>query len=424
MNKHLIVILIVTVVSLVFLGGAMSTSSAEKPVTITMLHYMGNEVKLNAFNSILKRYRDMNPHVNFDVQAISQTEYFTQLRIRIASGDTPDIMMGQPSQYPDIIETGYVMDLSKSELVNQLKLTGADIGDSSYQGILYGLPLDFKTYGVFYNKDIFDKYKLKEPTTQAELNAICKTLKDNGIDPWMRNYSNATYPDIEIRAIFWPLLMENGKYDALEKLMNGKAKFADYPEFRKAVELWTQRLQYNRIDDYSNDITMARVKFASGEAAMMYEGTWAYAQIAGFNPDLRLGMFAMPRDDGKPNQYPIQLDQIFMVNSKSDHLDATMDFMKFLLSPEIAGFWTAETLNPSVVPGVTVQLPEVMKVAMDAKESGNIAHAGNFTAQFYGEFASNWRSYLQAYAADKAHDVDGLIEELQAAFDEIIKSRR
>ena len=130
MKKHLIVILIVTVVSLVFLGGGMSTSSAEKPVTITMLHYMGNEVKLNAFNSILKKYRDMNPHVNFDVQAISQTEYFTQLRIRIASGDTPDIMMGQPSQYPDIIETGYVMDLSKSELVNQLKLTGADIGDS------------------------------------------------------------------------------------------------------------------------------------------------------------------------------------------------------------------------------------------------------------------------------------------------------
>ena len=393
-----------------------------EPLTITILHYMGNEVKLNAFNAILEKYRKDNSHVTFDSQAISQTEYFTQLRTRIASSDTPDIMMGQPSQYPDIIDTGCIMDLSALELVKNLKLTDADIGDCSYKGTLYALPLDFKTYGVIYNKSIFEKYSLKEPATQAELDAVCKTLKDNGVDPWIRNYSNATYPDIEARAIFWPLLMENGKYDALDKLMKGEAKFADYPEFRKAIELWTQRLKYDRIDDYSNDITMGRQKFAAGEGAMIYEGTWAYAQISGFNTELKLGMFPVPRDDGKPNQYCVQLDQLFMLSAKSVHPDAVMSFMEFFLSAEIAGFWTAETLNPSVVPGVSVELPDVMKAAMDAKEKGNIAHAGKFSAQLYGEFTTNWRNYLQAYCAEKTYNVDDLTNKMQAAFDEIIKS--
>lgn len=399
-----------------------ATKEAQKPVEIKIAHYMGNEVKLNCFNKIIEKYQSQNPHVTFDSQAISQTEYFTQLRTRIASDDVPDIMMGQPSQYPDIIETGYIMDLSNTELVKKLNLTPADIGDCSYNGVLYALPLDFKTYGVIYNKDIFAKYGLKEPKTQDELDEICKILKDNGIDPWIRNYSNTTYPDIEVRGIFWPLLMENGKYDALEKLMSGEMKFADYPEFRKAMELWTRRLQYSRIDDYSNDISMGRQKFASGEGAMMYEGTWAYAQIAQFNPEVNYGMFPLPRDDGKPNQYCVQLDQIFMINGKSNHVDTTLNFMEFFLSPDIAGFWTAETLNPSVVPGVKVDMPEVMRVAMNAKDTGNIAHAGNFTQQLYGEFAVNWRNYLQAYCTEKVYDIDKLTNELQAAFDEIIAS--
>jgi raffinose/stachyose/melibiose transport system substrate-binding protein len=427
MKRNLSAILVMGIIIAFFVGGsneALFAKSIKKPVTIKILHYMGNQVKVEAFNAILKKYQTKNPSVNIEAQSISQSEYFNQLRIRIASGDVPDIMMGQPSQYPDIIKSGYVMDLSGSKLVKKLKLSSADIGDSSYNGILYGLPLDFKTYGIFYNKDIFKKYKLKKPTTQAELNTICKTLKAKGVDPWIRNYSNSVYPDIEVRAIFWPLLMENGKYDALEKLMSGKAKFTDYPEFRKALNLWRQRLKYNRNDDYSNDITMGRMKFAAGQGAMMYEGTWAYAQIVGFNPDLKLGMFPIPSDNKKSNHYCIQLDEIFMVNGKSSHVGATMDFMSFLLSPEIAGFWTAKTLSPSVVPGVSVKLPDVMKTAMKAKESGKVAHAGKFTLQFYGEYANNWRNYLQAFAADKNHDVDQCINKLQTAFDEIIKSSK
>jgi len=213
--------------------------------------------------------------------------------------------------------------------------------------------------------------------------------------------------------------LENGNADAFEKLMNGEAQFADYPEFAKAFELWGRRLAFNRIDDMSNDTTMGRQKIAAGEGAMIYDGTWAFAQIQGFNPEVEYGMFVMPRDDGKENAWCIQLDQLFMVSNESKHEEAVMEFMAYLLSPETAGFWSAQTLCPSVVPGVETEMPEVIMAACKGKESGNIAHEGAFTTWLKGEYLTAWRQITQTFCADETVGVEGAVQLLQDTFDEI-----
>ena len=323
-----------------------SLAVAEEPITISIMHYMGNQVKLDAFDEILNKYMETHPNVTFESQMYSQNDYIAQLPIRIANGDTPDIMMGQPTQYSDIIEAGKVMDLTGHELITALNLNEGDLKNCSYNGNVYALPLDFKTYGVIYNKAIFEKYGLTPPTTQDEFDALCQTLVDNGVDPFIRNYSNVTYPDIEVRGILWPLLIENGHGDAFEKLMNGEAKFTDYPEFAKAFELWARRLAFSRVDDMGNDTTMGRQLMAQGAGAMMYEGTWAYAQIQDFNPDQEYGMFVLPRDDGKVNSWCVQLDQIFMISNESKHPEAVMEFMTYLLSPEIRCLHSQQNQEP------------------------------------------------------------------------------
>ena len=415
--------LLSVVLALALLAGMTALAGAEEaPVTITIMNYLGNQVKLDAWQKILDGYTALHPNVTFDSQSYSQNDYISLLPTRIANGDTPDIMMGQPTQYSDIIDAGHVKDLTGCELITALGLNEGDLANCSYKGNVYALPLDFKTYGVIYNKGIFDQYGLKEPTTQAELDAVCKTLADNGVDPWMRYYSNVTYTDIEMRGILWPLLLENGNGDAFEKLMAGEAAFTDYPEFEKAFDLWRQRMAYNRIDYMSLDATQARTKLAAGEAAMMYDGTWAFAQIQGFNPDQQYGMFVLPRDDGKANAWCIQLDQIFMVSNESKHEEAVMDFMAYLLSPDVAGMWAAETLNPSVVPGVETEMPQVIMTACKGKESGNVAHEGSFTTWFKGEYLTAWRQCTQSFAAEMMAPADG-VQLLQDTFEEINASK-
>jgi ABC-type glycerol-3-phosphate transport system substrate-binding protein len=119
-----------------------------EPVTITIMHYMGNTVKVNTFDSILTKYQEMHPNVTFEAQMYSQNDYIAQLPIRIANGDTPDIMMGSPNQYSDIIEAGKVMDLTDNELITNLGLTEGDMKSCMWNGSVYAIPLDFKTYGV------------------------------------------------------------------------------------------------------------------------------------------------------------------------------------------------------------------------------------------------------------------------------------
>ncbi len=105
------------------------------------------------------------------------------------------------------------------------------MGDVSYQGKWYAFPVDFKTWGVYYNKDIFAELGLEVPSTQTELLEICQKLKDAGYDPWAQWYADGASVDIEMRPVVWTEAIQNGDNDMFEKLMSGEKKVADYPYF-------------------------------------------------------------------------------------------------------------------------------------------------------------------------------------------------
>jgi raffinose/stachyose/melibiose transport system substrate-binding protein len=394
--------------------------------TITIAHYMSQQSKTSTFEKCQKLFTKLYPKIKFENTTVVQTNYFSLLRTKVAAGDAPDIMMGQPSQYPDIIGTGIIMDFMDSPLLKKAALDKGDLGDCSYKGKVYGLPIDFKTYGVMYNVDIFKKYGLKEPKTQSELLKICETLKKNGVDPWVRSYKDQVFPDIEIRGVLWPLLQKNGKFDAFGKLMSGAKKFADYPEFKQAMTVWTERLKYDRLDDLANDQNKANELFAAGKGAMYYTGTWNIGDISTKNPKLKMGIFKLPASNvASDSKFPCQVDEVFMVNAKSKKVQLALKFMEFMLSPRGAKVWSEGAQMPSVVKGVKSKSlhPVVLRV-MEEKANGNVAHAGLWTEQMYGEYTVKWRATLQKYAAEKKWDIDKLTAEMQATWDEIIKSNK
>ena len=53
---------------------------------------------------------------------------------------------------------------------------------------VYGVPVDRSIAGVFYNKDMFDEYQLKAPTTLSEFNEIIRTFEEQGVVPFVRAY--------------------------------------------------------------------------------------------------------------------------------------------------------------------------------------------------------------------------------------------
>ena len=394
---------------------------------VVMYHYMSQKVKNEGLVALQNEFKKANPDVVFENNLIVQTNYFSTIRQLVAAGETPDIIMGQPSQYPDIIDTGFIKDLTGAAFIKSAGLTKGDINDSSYKGKMYAFPFDFKSYGVFYNKEIFKKLGLSVPKTHAELITISEKIKAAGIDPFIRCYADQVFPDIEVRAYFWATLIKSGQTDAWAQLMAGKKKFSDYPEWTKALELWTQRMKFSRIDDMANDQSKSYDLFVGGKGAMCYQGTWSSGDIMARNPKFDIGFFAIPTDKG-PGSFCLQVDDLFMVNGQSAGGKIAQKFMEFCMTPKAAAIWSQATLQPSLVAGVdTSALPAFLQDVIAAKEANLVAHAGEWTAQIYGEFTVTYRMLLQEYAADqlstKKLTPASFTDKLQKAWDAIVATK-
>ena len=107
-----------------------------------------------------------------------------------------------------------------------------------------------------------------------------------------------------MRPIVWTKALANGDKDMFEKLMSGEKKIADYPYFKEAMEVWTRGMgNWARPDATSNKQTDANEVFVSGQAAMLYQGTWNIGSIEMLieGTDFEYGFFLVPSDDsGEP----------------------------------------------------------------------------------------------------------------------------
>ena len=123
-------------------------ADAVTDAEITVFHYMTQTTKQAGLDAVEQAFAEAHPEYNITWNNVfynQGTDYFPQLQTALASGDQPEIMMGNPGLYPDLVEQGFVADLSDNETIKGLNLPSGDLGDVSADGKIYGFPIDFKT---------------------------------------------------------------------------------------------------------------------------------------------------------------------------------------------------------------------------------------------------------------------------------------
>lgn len=425
---------ILSLVLALVLVSAAALALAADPAKITVFHYMVEGDKADGLVQVEEAFKAAHPELNVEFENIAYsqgTDYWPQLETAIAVGDNPEIMMGNPGLYVSLIEEGYVKDLTGNEVIKGLGLTAGDMGDVSYKGTWYAYPVDFKSWGVFYNTKIFAEQGIEIPKTHSELIAACEKLQAAGITPWAQWYADGASVDIEMRPIVWTKALQNGDNDMFEKLMSGEKKVVDYPYFAEALKVWGERMTgWARPDATSNKQVGANEVFVSGQAAMLYQGTWNIGTLEGMieGTDFEYGFFLVPSDDtGADPVLNVQVDQAFMVNPKAENADLACQFMEFWLS-NCMGMWSDATYQPCITGATTENTPELLLALLNAKASGNTACYGDFTAPFSSAFTAAYRKALTAYAvycctgaeASGVNSVDTCIAYMQELFDEEI----
>lgn len=404
-------------------------ASGSEEKTLTVFHYMGQSVKQAGLEKLELEFKKTHPNIVFENIFYNQgTDYFPQLSTALASGEQPDIIMGNPATYPDLIENGYAMDLTDNDLIKNLDVTQEDLNDASANGRVYSVPIDFKASGFFYNVKLFEKYNLKTPETLTEFNNIIETFHRNGVDPFIDLYGEGSTGDIETRGIIVPRAVEAGDLDLYEKLMSGEKKLTDYDYFDEALSVWDGRMTYPRVDAMANNQDKELELFVTGQGAMIFTGNWNIGEMIAKSEgsDFEFDFFLPPIDDKGTAKLCTTVDQTFMINPNSDCVEESIEFLKYWAT-EGALTWSETTMMPLITGISSDKLLPVVKTMAELKATNSISQ-GIFTKPFDTEFTSAWRkgliSYAESVCTGKPMSHEECLNNIQSLFDDIIATNR
>ncbi|MGD0174447.1 MAG: extracellular solute-binding protein [Anaerolineales bacterium] len=305
------------------------TSAA--PVKITYMEW-GDPAELDVWKAIVSDFEAANPNITVDVQVSDWDSYWTKLKTLLAANSSPDVFAMDAPLYLDYQSRGSLLNLQPYIDQNPGMLDGLFPNTleayKTPQGY-FGLPRDFQTIVVFYNRDMFDKAGVAYPKagwTYDDLRATAKALtKDTNGDGKIDQFGYVIDPwDMEPgwSEIIWAYGGDIVNADHTKTLIGE-------PKARQALQFLYDMMRVdNTIPDPNTTTQYGGDLFLSGNAAMMAMGHWSVPSYseATFKWDV------VPMPAGPAGQATSVNSAGFVVGKDSPHPEAAFAFIKFVLS--------------------------------------------------------------------------------------------
>lgn len=277
-----------------------TVNAADRELNINWLSSRSaSEATILAIQDIAKQYQEENPDLdfNFEIENISDhTAYLQKLKILAASDELPEWFDSDPDTwFADIVADGKAYsfedlykELGMYDQIFPISKEYARLSDGS----LNLMTLQCNTEYFFYNKDLFEQAGITEaPKTFDELLADCKLLQDQEIIPIAMG---GDWPILRYFAQV-PFRLTGNEY--IENAVSGEGSFGEEAGL-KGAQFMQDIAQYFQEGWSSADYDTMIDLFASGQAAIMYNGTWALdqADMIGEDGNIKdnMGYFTMP----------------------------------------------------------------------------------------------------------------------------------
>jgi raffinose/stachyose/melibiose transport system substrate-binding protein len=265
----------------------------------------------------------------------------TVLQTQLRSGDGPDVFNwgSGPGFGGALADAGLLYDLTDAYAAHDWQVYDFAKDRVTVDGKVYGVPGELETVGLFYNKDLFAKLGLDQPTSVDDLLAAAKTVKASGRTPMAVGDKEGW----EGGHLLSMALSSAIGGDGMEQLFDGERSW-DSPEVVSALKLWENMNESGYLSESptSVDYDTATAQFYSGEAAMIPTGSWLVGELDD-NADFEVGYIPFPAPDGA-GIFTGGLGSGPYISANTSKADAAIEFVDFLASPE-HGAWTVENLH-------------------------------------------------------------------------------
>lgn len=403
MKKTAIFLLILCMMA----GVAGNVLANEETINLIVSTYDAEETTaMNFLYECIANFEAANPNVKLEYVSVPNSDYMTTYKTRFLGGDGPDIFFGKPRSFADLIEAGYVLDLTDYDFVNQID--PAVQKETTTNGRMYGVGLVARPKGVIYNLDMFEKYNVEIPTTYSEFIKLCDFFMDQNIYPLMHAYSYIYAPFTEHDSFFPSIALHEGEGDLLANVQAGTAKLAESKSFPKSMEIYNDLVKYQDPGDFGIDQARSYELFAAGDRPMFVYGGWIMGEVMANNPNGRFGLFSFPwSETPEDNTLVVGLDFGYMVNAQSAHVEEAVDFVRYMSSPEAGALLVKHTGLMSSVLGVeypensTPYIKDFSKYIAESKTA-----AKWMVPEMTSEYSTVYRTMLQEFASLPEADRD------------------
>jgi multiple sugar transport system substrate-binding protein len=314
-------------------------------------------------NSLINSFSQQHKNISIHYTQKETASYYDDLIKSFASNKAPDIFILPGNWLPIFQDKINALDLNKDKDFNLrlLNETYPQIvqDDLVSNNSLLGIPLSIDTLALYYNKDIFDYYKIPLPpqTWEDILKLVPKLRKTNPQGQITRaaialgtsdniNWSPDILSELMMKLSSSMVDKQNAKITFDDSIIQNNTRLIPGVE---ALKGYTQFANpKSKYYTWGNNFPNAIYAFAQGKTVMIISYNLAQQIIKQESPDLRYGITPFPflGFENIANQINYGRTMNAVVSNRSQSQQAAWQFLKYLSSQSVSQFYFSQTKNP------------------------------------------------------------------------------
>ena len=262
------VLALTATVALLAAGCGSGKTDDSDDAKVTLSYAVWDKVQLPAMRQLAAAFTKDNPTITVDVQLTPWETYWTKLQAAATGGAAPDVFWMNGPNFQLYATNGVLAPLDDRADLTPYPKSLADL--YTVDGKHYGLPKDFDTVGLWYNKALFDAARVKYPDdtwTWATFQAAAAKLTDRAKGQFAIAANLTSAQEYQYNTIF----------QAGGQVISPDGKTSGYgePATVQGLKFWTDLIAQGRSPDLKTMTDTAPINlFEAGKTAMYYGGSW------------------------------------------------------------------------------------------------------------------------------------------------------
>jgi len=357
-----------------------TAAPAKSNVTLTFWHYFTDRAPL--FEEYAKEYQALTG-VTVKMELVSGDTLGQKFQAAAEAKTLPDIVAAWTgigdvtapyAKEGIILNLKPYMDAGWGKLFPPALLGSASFADGNKYGVdpgPYLIPLDANNMQFLYNTKLFAQAGIANPPkTYEEFLADGALLKKIGVEPFVSGFGSWG-----ISAFGQPFMWNIIGADDLEKTFSGQMPYTAQP-WLDYLSIFEKMAKSDVMASglVSYDFPAAETMFVNGQAAMIYDGSWAIGVFNSQNPNFKdYSVFYPPTVTGA--KYPVYIPggvgAMALVVGTSPNKEEAVKFMQWLTAAEQQAKYATSSFNLPANVEVAGKVPMTDTLTLFASKMGD-----------------------------------------------------